>query len=322
MSGAIIESDYRDRAELKQAFFEFTPQALYGASFVEWDRLGFWNANYIPYSLVEAADAHASNASGRPRILANVSVSRMQLLLQDRPVRAIQLATVGTLPEARGRGYADRLMRHVLDREEYELAFLFGNESVANFYPKYGFRRVRERLFYRDVAGLRAQLAPASMESRTSRLLQLESESERTELQRLLAERAPITRRFGALDYEHILPFYAVYAFGDSLHYFETDRPDSAILIVAQNEAEVLNVFDVVCRSEALRPDVILSMLLQLADSQTSEICYHFTPELLDPAAQAREFDDSDSPLFVRGDFSLSNTANEEPFKFPALAQT
>ncbi|MEQ9365441.1 MAG: GNAT family N-acetyltransferase [Leptospirales bacterium] len=307
MNAPTLVADYREDPVLKQAFFEFTPRALYGASFVEWDRLGFWSPKYVPYSLVLN--------DPEPRIIANVSISRMRVLLRDRPVRAIQFATVGTLPEFQRRGYADRLMRHVLETESYELCFLFGNESVVEFYPRFGFRRIREALFFRGFEAAPGE-ARTNPEAPEARRLNLHDAADLALFKSLLGTRAPITGRVGALDYEHILPFYAVYAFGEDLFYFEGEHP---ALIVAQNEGPIFNVYDIVCRPAGLDPARIQRMLRGIAADGTREICYHFTPELIDPNAQARDFDDSDSPLFVRGDFP---DAELRPFKFPALAQT
>ncbi|MCR9144983.1 MAG: GNAT family N-acetyltransferase [bacterium] len=315
MGALQIVSNYREDHELKQAFFDFTPQALYGASFVEWDRLGFWNERYIPYSLVEQAGRKA-------RIVANVSVSRMRVLIQDTPLPAIQFATVGTLPEYRGRGYAARLMQHVLEREACDFCFLYANASVSEFYPKFGFRQIREAAFYSDFkidAG--AEVDDDASAKMKPRRLQLKDAADLALLKSILAARAPVTRGFGALDYEHILPFYAVYAFGEDMYLFASDQESvsDAVLIVAQNEGPTLNVYDIVCGASDLEHGRLRAMFQAIASPETREIRYHFTPELVDPGARARSFDDSDAPFFVRGNFPAAALG---PFKFPALAQT
>ncbi|PJZ71140.1 hypothetical protein CH373_01070 [Leptospira perolatii] len=44
---------YQEEAVLREAFFNFTPEALYGASFREWFLRGGWTSKYISYSLFD-----------------------------------------------------------------------------------------------------------------------------------------------------------------------------------------------------------------------------------------------------------------------------
>ena len=83
----------RELPEIRESFFRLA-QKVFGLSFREWYEAGFWSERYIPYTL-----AHNGRAA------ANVSVNRMQFSWQGRVRQYIQLGTVMTDPEYRGRGW-------------------------------------------------------------------------------------------------------------------------------------------------------------------------------------------------------------------------
>jgi len=128
-----IIKDYRHDPALREAFYRHTQRV-----FPRWQEHGHWSEDYMPHSILEGE-----------QMIANASVTRMKLWLEGNPIRGLQIGTVGTLPEFRNRGLARLLMEHVMDTyaAQAELIFLFTNETVLDFYPKFGFRPVREVVF-------------------------------------------------------------------------------------------------------------------------------------------------------------------------------
>ena len=65
----------------------------------------------------------------------------MNLIVNDKTVNGIQIGAVGTLPEYRNKGLSKYLMDLVLDKyqDSTDISFLFANETVTEFYPKFGF---------------------------------------------------------------------------------------------------------------------------------------------------------------------------------------
>ena len=53
-----------------------------------------------------------------------------------------------TDPDYRGKGYARLLMERVMeDIKDADGIYLYGNDSVAEFYPKFGFAESKEYFF-------------------------------------------------------------------------------------------------------------------------------------------------------------------------------
>jgi GNAT superfamily N-acetyltransferase len=284
-----MHQNYRNIEWLREAFFEFTPKALYGADFRPWYTMGGWNDRYIPYSFVD-----------QTTMLANVSISTMELLINGKKKRGIQFATVGTLPEYRNQGLARELMEQVLAAYEAstDLFFLFANDTVLDFYPKFGFTRVEETIFSAAVSSITPQVK--------ARKLNVATIADRKLIENLVEERMPVTEVFGALDYWHILLFYLPHY---SLWYLEQEH----VLVIATIEEGSLHVYDIISK-QAFSFRQILPFIVE---KPVSTVYFYFTPDKIDlPALPSHPY--SESPLFVRGEFPLKG----QPFKFPLLAQT
>ena len=112
--------------------FDALAQRTFGLTFEDWYQNGFWGDDYVPYSVVVDG-----------AVAANVSVNRTDFVLDGEKKRFIQLGTVMTDERYRGRGMIRRLMAEV-ERDcagKADGVYLFANDTVLDFYPKFGFRR-------------------------------------------------------------------------------------------------------------------------------------------------------------------------------------
>lgn len=136
-----IVHNYRDDEALRRSFNELADK-VFGLSFEKWYQDGFWKDNYDPYSVVEDN-----------KVVANISVNRCNIMYNGRKVKLIQLGTVMTDPECRGRGYARLLMEKILEEFESDVdgIYLYANDSVTDFYPKFGFTERKEYCYSKDV---------------------------------------------------------------------------------------------------------------------------------------------------------------------------
>ena len=128
-----IVKHYRNNSALRASFNELA-RKTFGIDFEPWYQRGFWTDRYDPYSVVENG-----------RIIANVSVNHMDMRILGERKRLIQLGTVMTDPQYRNRGLIRMLMEQI--QQEFADAdgmFLFANDSVLEFYPKFGFRKGTE----------------------------------------------------------------------------------------------------------------------------------------------------------------------------------
>lgn len=116
---------------LRHALNQLT-QETFGFDFEAWVTNGYYEGDYIPYSYEDNS-----------RLIANVSVNRMEFIQNGKERYYIQLGTVMTSKEFRNRGYARELIEKVL--EDYvgkcDGIYLFGNLSALEFYDKIGFSR-------------------------------------------------------------------------------------------------------------------------------------------------------------------------------------
>lgn len=128
-----IIKHYRNEDALRASFNQLALKT-FGIDFEPWYQRGFWTERYDPYSVVENG-----------RVIANVSVNHMDMHILGERKKLIQLGTVMTDPQYRSRGLIRMLMEEI--RQEFADAdgmFLFANDSVLEFYPKFGFRKGTE----------------------------------------------------------------------------------------------------------------------------------------------------------------------------------
>jgi hypothetical protein len=227
---------------------------------------------------------------------------RMDVLLHDRCMRAWQLGAVGTLPSHRGRGLQRQLLPRLLEHTPaQELVFLFANHSVIDFYPRFGFQRVRQKLFRADCS-----VAPQGAALRT---LELANADDRTLVLRIAAAAEPVTTLFGARGYGGTILWYWANLHRRALRH----APDHDAVLIVEQDGELLRVYDVLCAAQI----DLAAYLPRLITRPFKQLEFGFTPTRYWSSAVAGA-DHTDSPLFVRGPHRLP----EQPFKFPMLAQT
>jgi GNAT superfamily N-acetyltransferase len=280
----------RDR-QWHDAFIEYVPKVFPRASFRRWCELGGWKDDYVAFALAEGAN-----------IVANASLQRMKIVVHGRSITGWQLGAVGVLPQWRGQGLQRRILHNLLDSiDEKDIVFLFANDTVLDFYPLFGFKRVVESVFAADQS---VQPAGAPL-----RMLSIDREEDRALLAAVAADAEPTTRTFAARDYGGILLWYWANFYDGCFYYCDADDA----IIVAEHDGATLRICDVLART---RFD-LRSYLPRVAKAAAQRIEFGFTPDLWWPEARPIA-DYADSPLFVRGPHRLP----QPPFKFPMLAQT
>jgi len=283
--------NYRDDEELRNNFYKFIATVFPSADFREWYDKGFWADEHIPYSLLDNG-----------KIISNVSVTEMKLLIDGKEVTGVQIGGVGTIPEYRNKGLSRYLIDLVLDKYQnsVDLFFLFANETVTDFYPKFGFKQYNE-VFYRYESDI-----PSSDYS--ARKLNISGESDFAILTNLLKKRAELTKLFGALDYSFITMWNVLNIWKNDIYYLEDD--DIIFIITEKNNQ--LAIWDVIYTD----PFEIAKALPKIINDTVESVKFHFPPDILKYKYDSTE--KSDTLLFIRGEFNLS----DRQFKFPVTAQT
>lgn len=135
-----IVKNYRTNDELRASFNKLTDET-FGFNFSEWYDNGYWNGNYIPYSVIHENE-----------VIANVSVNIMNFNDNGNIKHYIQLGTVMTKPEFRNKGLIRKLMNKIEeDYRNVDGVFLFANDEVLEFYKKFGFKEADEYSYSKTV---------------------------------------------------------------------------------------------------------------------------------------------------------------------------
>ena len=136
-----IEKNYRDNEFLRNSFNELAGKVFGGLNFEDWYRNGFWKDNYIPYSVVVDG-----------KVVANVSVNACDMNYAGRIVKLIQLGTVMTDPDYRGRGYARLLMERLL-RLSFLQRFMVLQDLQSQLLKLVRMRKHKRIIYYMQYKG-------------------------------------------------------------------------------------------------------------------------------------------------------------------------
>lgn len=267
----------RDNPDLRESFFSLARQ-VFSLDFAPWYQGGGWGDRYIPHALILDR-----------QVAANVSVNVMDFLLDGVRRTYVQLGTVMTHPDFRGLGLSRFLMETVLAawKDRCDGLYLFANDTVLNFYPKFGFVPAKEaQPVFPMVPGQplpRRRLSPDRPEDRA-----------------LIVSAYRRSNPFSAFSMEEnagLLLFYALGPFRD-MFYELTGQNAVAVL---EEDGEVL-----FCHDLFGKPQLgLLPLLKGLAGPDTRQVRLGFTPR---PGQLSCGFLPGEEHLFV-----LSGKDN--PFK-------
>lgn len=227
----------------------------------------------------------------------------MRLVIDGTDRVGYQLGAVATWEPYRGRGLARQLMEQVInDLDEVDQPIiLFANNSVLDFYPRFGFRRIPQRRSLAKVA-----LQPVGVQAPRC---DLSNASDQARLAALCAKARPIGGRLTARDYYW-------------LALWNLSCGPAAVSWVPEFEAAVASSFEngklVIHDVLAPQPFDLSLVVPTLTTQPVTEVEFLVDPEDFWPTTNHRVFDDSESALFARGAAKPING----PVQFPALAQT
>ncbi|WP_028552405.1 GNAT family N-acetyltransferase [Paenibacillus sp. UNC451MF] len=297
MSELQLIKDYLDDEQRRNSLFKLAVR-VFGIQFGTWYQLGASNKRYIPFSYFDEDKA-----------VANVSVNLLDLIIDGEVKKAIQIGTVMTHPEYRNRGLSTELMNLVIEQYEAtcDVMYLFANQSVLNFYPKFGFEAVSEHLFSIEWASSQRPVAGEGI-----RPLDGNKKEDFQFIARFAVERLPVSQRFGTANDQGILMFYCLNVFNRDIYYLEQEE---VIVIYQQYETEPsrLDIYDIISQKEI----GIERVLARIAGDGIKKIVFHYTPDYNGIQLESSSFK-GDDVLFVKTKGSVSFSA---PMKHPITAQ-
>jgi len=264
---------FKDHSKYRQSFNNLTKKT-YGFDFEEWYIHGYWTDKYIPYSLLH-----------NQKVVANVSVSTIDFLIDGEQLHTIQIGTVMTEEAYRNKGLSRELINIIL--EEYEdkcdLFYLYANDSVLEFYPKFGFAQAQEFSYSRQVEYMENKLA--------NRKLSMDDAKDREIILRLVSDTLPVSR-ISMVGNTGLDMFYLTLFMSNDIYYIEA----LDLATVVDFEEDNMLLMDVFCDKEFDLADVINSLM----NKDTKKVTLGFTP-LEDADYTAEILKEEGTTFFVRG---------------------
>jgi GNAT superfamily N-acetyltransferase len=293
MNAFTIEKNLKDNEELRKSFNALAFK-VFGISFEDWYKKGYWKDRYKPFSLI------AGN-----KVIANVSVYELDLVIDGVTKRAVQIGSVMTDPDYRNKGLSRILMNEVVTEYEnkYDVMYLYANHSVLDFYPKFGFHSIQEYQYSMEINKVKN-------DSKTDiRKLDGNSEEDLNFIYQFASERWPISNLFATKNTQDLLMFYCLYVFTNNLYYLE----EVDVIVIYKIEGNQLHIFDSLCKEKVQFENIIK----QIATENTKQLVLHYTPDYEGFQFQKEPFHD-DTVLYVKinGDTLLPNH-----FKHPITSQ-
>lgn len=248
-----IISNYKHDDRLR-AQLNLLARNTFSLDFEPWYQAGFWDERYVPYSVIE--DEH---------IVANVSTYRVSVVREDKTYSAAMIGTVMTETAYRGRGYARTLMQTVLDdcKQDTDFVYLFANNTVLDFYPKFGFTRVDENqcvVKIKDAAYLQNTAGDQP------RRLNIAKPEDYAVLDRLLDTGIPAPKRLLVPTIRALVLFYCQSYYKNSVLYYPKHD-----LVVFYHDGVLLDYYS--------GEPVALSEVITLLAPDAEELPLGFTPE-------------------------------------------
>lgn len=265
-----IVKHYHSNKTLRDSFNALA-EATFGLNFENWYQNGFWGDNYTPYSVVMDG-----------KIAANVSVNRTDMVIGCVRKRLYQLGTVMTAEGYRNRGYIRAIMEEVeKDTADADGVYLFANDRVLDFYPKFGFTRGTETVYSRAVS----QSGPCRMHT-----VPMKDAAGWNRLRKAMEE-STFPAACLMVDNPGLIFFYVSQFMQDCVYFSESDNV-WAIAELDGGHLMLHNVFS----AEAVSLDRVIAAF----GAEVTQVTLGFSPA--DPCGfTAGELKEEDCTFFVKG---------------------
>lgn len=265
--------DYKNHDRIRAGFNELAGH-VFGLDFEEWFQNGFWGQQYIPYSLLS-----------KGQVVANVSVNQMEFSLNGVKKNYVQIGTVMADEVYRKRGLVRFLMEEVIRtyKDTTQGIYLFANDSVLDFYPKFGFRRGTEYHYMKTVQNQGCCTAVS---------VRLEGKEDWGKFVAFM-KKSICNSSFEMVHNENLIMFY-ILGYRQENIYFIEDQEAYVIAEKAEDDNLLIHAVFSVRR-------VDMERLIQAFGSQISQVHLGFTP--LDTSGfRCIEASHTDTTLFFLGD--------------------
>lgn len=265
--------NYQNDEVLRKSFNELTNK-IWEFDFETWFQTGYWSEKCQLYSLLDG-----------DKMVSHITVSIFDAVIFGEKKTLVQLGTVMTDDAYRGQGLNRYLMEKVLEEwdSKCDFIYLFANESVLDFYPKFGFSAVEE-----------FEAVRTSFKETTKipfRQLDIEEPVDLSLLDEITKKAHPLAD-LSIVKNTGLVMFYCLGLglFTENLFYFESLNT----IVVAEYDDENLIIYDAFAPN-SVDLDIIVDSLKR---DNTTAVTLRFTPQNK-TNYQLKSFKDEDLVLFV-----------------------
>jgi len=249
--------DYRNNDLLRSSFNNLAQQS-FGIDFEKWYRTGFWDERFICHSM-----AHEG------RIVSNISITRMNLVINKQEIDAIQIGTIMTHPDYRMSGLAKTLMNKVM--EEYKnkcsLMYLFPGESVMKLYPKFGFslwNDYKYSMVLKNNDALKTDL----------KKIDINNKKDLSRLIDIATSRVLLSSKFDFRNATSFFMWHCFNAFEDKIYLLESEN----VIVIYEEKNNAINLYDIV----SLQHVNFHNIICNITNKDKAKVIFHFTPDFID----------------------------------------
>lgn len=288
-----IVSDFYNQPVLAAAFFR-TQQQVFPWLDLRW----YWQHNQLsrytkPYAWCDGHDT-----------LSILNVTEMSVQHRGETFKTTQLGTVATLPEFRNQGLCRRLLQQVIKdyQTKVDCMFLFANQSVLDFYPKYDFQPIEESGWRYPIQSVSNDFQPLDLSIQDNQKLLVE----------LIKNHQPVSHLFEVSNSEDIRHFYCRKIFNE--HVYINTAKDT--ILVAIKEKAKLIVLDVL----STQPLPAVFDNFSWPGCRYMDLC--FMGDQVGDGASIDRMTNQDDQLMVLVFNRSANKLFSSPVRLPALIKT
>lgn len=283
-----VVKDYRKNDTLRNSLNKLT-NATFGFDFANWYANGYWNGNYIPYSILV-----------NDEVVANVSVNIMNFNVSGEKKFYIQLGTVMTDEKYRNKGLIRVLMNEIENDygDKVDGMFLFANDEVVDFYPKFGFVKASESQYIKSVD---------IKEDMTAEKIPMNDKKAWDSLKSIIDSSA-VNGTFEMVENSDLILFYITSFMQESVYYIKS----LDTYVIADVDGDELLLYNILSKNVVDINDVINAFGRKIKNVKCG-----FTPQNVEGFTKTELVED-DTTLFVKG-AGLLNFSNENKM-FPLLS--
>lgn len=289
---------YKNDSEALASFNELT-RKTFSFDFVNWHAAGHFSDMYVPHVIMD-----------KGKVVSNVSVNRMQFDIGGVIKNYIQLGTVMTDKEYRGQGLNRRIMESVIQEyaDKVDGIYLFGNDSVLDYYPKFGFVPCEEYEYYFQ-ADKESDICPYALEK-----VELSDDTQvkhiDTVMEQYFAEPG-VPNENDAMYMSENLGLYHFWMdseYRDNIYYL----PECGAYVVGAIDNDKLYLFQVIGKAK-----VDLKKVAKAFGEGFSEVVLGYTPVHKEGLC-VRKHKEEDCTLFIMGE-DLEHI-NKKQMMFPVIS--